>query len=172
MRGTSRAQGPKGSGSGPGAATASKCGDRGAADLLALVTAAKGLLQRTRVLSKRLNSLCAIHPQLMWELEEARRLRPEADVGAQIKEEPLEFPDPFELGTLEVIGLHSHSVCAVASFHPCTVVSLRIAPDDTVLLVSASLIRTVSHVLCGDQTTSTHRRDTRSHGVEVGRSTT
>ncbi len=84
------------------AAAAAKDGDRGTAELMALVTAAKGLLQRTRVLSKRLNSLCAIHPQLMWELEEARRLRPEGELGARIDEEPLEFPDPFELGTLEV----------------------------------------------------------------------
>lgn len=35
----------------------------------------------------------------MWELEEARRLRPEA---AGIAEGPLDFPDPFELGVLEV----------------------------------------------------------------------
>lgn len=98
-----RARGPKESGGAPRAAAVPKGGDRGAAGLSALVTAAKGLLQRTRVLSKRLNSLCAIHPQLVWELEEARRLRPEAEAGARIEEEPLEFPDPFELGTLEVI---------------------------------------------------------------------
>lgn len=95
---------PKGSGGAPCAAAVPKGGDQGATDLLALVTAAKGLLQRTRVLSKRLNSLCAIHPQLMWELEEARRLRPEAEGGARIQE-VVEFPDPFELGTLEVIAL-------------------------------------------------------------------
>lgn len=79
-------------------------GDRGAAELVSLVAAAKGLLQRTRVLRKRLNSLCALHPQLMWELAEGRRLRQEVEqVGARIEEGPLEFPDPFELGTLEVI---------------------------------------------------------------------
>lgn len=99
-----RARGSKGIRGGTSRATAvPKGGDQGATDLLALVTAAKGLLQRTRVLSKRLNSLCAIHPQLMWELEEARRLRPEAKVDARIGEELLEFPDPFELGTLEVM---------------------------------------------------------------------
>lgn len=51
------------------------------------------------MLSKRLNSLCALHPQLMWELEEGRRLRVEG--GGEVVE-PLGFPDPFELGTLEV----------------------------------------------------------------------
>lgn len=76
---------------------------RGATELVSLVAAAKGLLQRTRVLSKRLNSLCALHPQLMWELAEGRKLRPEAEAGTGIEEGPLEFPDPFELGTLEVI---------------------------------------------------------------------
>lgn len=72
--------------------------DPGAAEMLKLATAGRGLVQRTRVLSKRLNSLCALHPQLMWELEEGRRLRPE---GGEVME-PLGFPDPFELGTLEV----------------------------------------------------------------------
>lgn len=81
--------------------------DRGTAELMSLVAAAKGLLQRTRVLSKRLNSLCALHPQLMWELAEGRRLRQEAEeAGGGIEEEPLEFPDPFELGTLEVLSLN------------------------------------------------------------------
>lgn len=72
--------------------------DPGAAETLKLATAGRRLVQRTRVLSKRLNSLCALHPQLMWELEEGRRLRPE---GGEVME-PLGFPDPFELGTLEV----------------------------------------------------------------------
>lgn len=97
-----RGRGPKGGGGAPRAAAASEGGDQRATDLSALATAAKGLLQRTRVLSKRLNSLCAIHPQLMWELEEARRLRLEAGARARIEEEPLQFPDPYELGTLEV----------------------------------------------------------------------
>lgn len=78
-------------------------GDQGTAELMSLVAGAKGLLQRTRVLSKRLNSLCALHPQLMWELAEGRRLRQEVEEARDgIEEEPLNFPDPFELGTLEV----------------------------------------------------------------------
>ncbi|CAM9331166.1 unnamed protein product [Ectocarpus sp. 12 AP-2014] len=82
--------------------------DRGAAELVALTTAAKGLLQRTRVLSKRLNSLCALHPQLMWELEEARRLRSKGEAEVEIAAESLDFPDPFELGTLEEKILRVH----------------------------------------------------------------
>ena len=112
-----RAREPTGIGGATSAAAAPSGDDKGATDLLALVTAAKGLLQRTRVLSKRLNSLCAIHPQLMWELEEARRLRPEAEGGARIKEEPLEFPDPFELGTLEVTAL----ICVPSRLVQCPV---------------------------------------------------
>lgn len=73
--------------------------DPGATELRTLSTASRGLLQRTRVLSKRLNSLCALHSQLMWELEKGRRVRPG---GFEPMEETLAFPDPFELGTLEV----------------------------------------------------------------------
>eukprot|EP00752_Nemacystus_decipiens_P006456 g5814.t1 len=103
-----RAREPMGIGGAPIAAESPKGCIQEATDLLALVTAAKGLLQRTRVLSKRLNSLCAIHPQLMWELKEARRLRPEAEGEARIKDESLQFPDPFELGTQEESILRVH----------------------------------------------------------------
>lgn len=72
--------------------------DPAATDLLALATAATGLLQRTRVIRKRLNSLCALHPRMMGELLEGRRLRP----GGVESAESLNFPDPYELGTLEV----------------------------------------------------------------------
>lgn len=72
--------------------------DPAATELLALATAAKGLLQRTRVLRKRLNSLCALHPRMMGELLEGRQLQPERVERA----ESLNFPDPYELGTLEV----------------------------------------------------------------------
>ena len=72
--------------------------DPAAPELLALATAAKGLLQRTRVIRKRLNSLCALHPRMMGELLGGRRLRP----GRVESAESLNFPDPCELGTLEV----------------------------------------------------------------------
>lgn len=104
--------------------------DRGAAELVALAAAAKGLLQRTRVLSKRLNSLCALHPQLMWELEEARRLRSKGEAEVEIGES-LDFPDPFELGTLEVticwvsllslIGTVGGDCCSAYHFRFCCV---------------------------------------------------
>lgn len=72
--------------------------DPAATELLALATAARGLLQRTRVLRKRLNSLCALHPRMMGELLEGRQLQPEIVERAK----SLIFPDPYELGTLEV----------------------------------------------------------------------
>lgn len=84
-------------GSGGHSATIPK-GDPKETELITLATAAKSLLQRTRVLSKRLTSLCALHPQLMWELEEGRRVWS----GGAESVEPIAFPDPFELGALEV----------------------------------------------------------------------
>lgn len=72
--------------------------DPAATELLALATAARGFLQRTRVIRKRLNSLCALHPRMMGELLEGRKLRP----GRVESAESLSFPDPYELGTLEV----------------------------------------------------------------------
>ena len=70
--------------------------DPAATELLALATAARGLLQRTRVIRKRLNSLCALHPRMMGELLEGGR------PGSVESAESLNFPDPYELGTLEV----------------------------------------------------------------------
>ncbi|CAM9788657.1 unnamed protein product [Laminaria digitata] len=78
--------------------------DPATTDLLALATAATGLLQRTRVIRKRLNSLCALHPRMMGELLEGRRLRP----GGVESAESLNFPDPYELGTLEESILRIH----------------------------------------------------------------
>eukprot|EP00903_Cladosiphon_okamuranus_P008775 g8406.t1 len=141
-----RVREPKGSGGGPRAAAVPKDGDQGATDLLALVTVAKGLLQRTRVLSKRLNSLCAIHPQLMWELEEARRLRRETGGGALIEEEPLEFPDPFELGTLEESILRVHRDKLTPRFKansPTRKLSLRVGTYLSGLLHFLSVLEAV-----------------------------
>lgn len=98
MRGASGVAAPTSAVWGDGGYTTTPNDDPGATELMTVAAAAKGLLQRTRVLSKRLNSLCALHPRLMWELAEGRRLRPG---GVEIME-PLAFPDPFELGTLEV----------------------------------------------------------------------
>lgn len=79
---------------------AKPAGNPDAAKLRYLSTATKGLVQRTRVLSKRLNSLCALHPQLMFELEQG-----DGQVlssGGSDTIDQLTFPDPFELGMLEV----------------------------------------------------------------------
>lgn len=98
--------------------------DPHANQLQEVAAASRGLTQRTRVLSKRLNSLCALHPRLMWELEdEGRRVvtptSREARGGGEGEQDmtgvansssvretemakPPAFPDPFELGTLEV----------------------------------------------------------------------
>lgn len=69
-----------------------------ASELAELSLASRGLVHRVRVLTKRLNSLCAMHPRLMWELEEGKRL---LLPGSGIVNPP-SFPDPYELGTLEV----------------------------------------------------------------------
>lgn len=98
--------------------------DPHASQLQVVAAASRGLTQRTRVLRKRLNSLCALHPRLMWELEdEGHRVEAltsrEARGGEEGEQEmtgvvnnssvretevakPPAFPDPFELGTLEV----------------------------------------------------------------------
>lgn len=79
---------------------AKPAGNPGAAKLRYLSAATKGLVQRTRVLSKRLNSLCALHPQLMFELEQGNGQV--LSSGGSDSIDQLAFPDPFELGMLEV----------------------------------------------------------------------
>lgn len=103
---------------------AAATGDSRAAELTALATAAKGLVQRSRVLSKRLNSLCALHPRLMWELKDGRHLR----AGGNETVDRLVFPDPFELGTLEVRSklptmFYSRN-CALGGVLLCVLLSL------------------------------------------------
>lgn len=67
-------------------------------ELATLAAASRGLVHRSRVVTKRLNSLCALHPRLMWEVEEGKRLLLPGCADAK----PPAFPDPYELGTLEV----------------------------------------------------------------------
>lgn len=104
--------------------------DPGASELVTLAASSRGLVQRTRVLSKRLNSLCALHQRLMWELEEERRshsLPPELASRVVVRQgveqerdgsttKTPAFPDPFELGTLEVRMVWTRIVLTMSSY--------------------------------------------------------